>query len=79
MRNMRNFEKLLYQTFEDTKTVIRSRKLWHDRQCNGQKNIDKKDKEWSTKHFTGNQRLKNTKNDLNKQIYSLKSKNLSRK
>ena len=42
MRNMRNFEKMLYQTFEDTKTVIRSRKLWHDRQCNGQKNIDKK-------------------------------------
>ena len=39
------FDYLLYEKFEDTKGVIRIRKLKKSRQCNGQR---KKDKQWIT-------------------------------
>jgi hypothetical protein len=42
---------ILWEKFEDTKGVIRIRKSKNDRQHNDQK---KKDKQWSTKHYTEN-------------------------
>ena len=51
--------------FEDTKWVIRIRKS-KDRQQNGQKKKEKKDKQRSTKHYTENQRASSTNPNKNR-------------
>jgi len=48
------------EKFKDTKVVVRSRKSKKGRQYNGQKERDKKNKQWYTKHYTGHCRLSNT-------------------
>ena len=44
--------RIMVEKYEDTKGVIRSRKLKDDMQYNGQKKKKKKDKHWSAKHYT---------------------------
>jgi hypothetical protein len=44
----------MQEEFEDTKGVIRVRKLTKDRQHNGQKKKGQKNNQLSTKHYTEN-------------------------
>jgi len=55
---------LVQEMFEDSKEVIRRHTSKRDCQYIGQK---KKDKQWSTEHYTENDRLSNTNSSKNRQ------------